>query len=318
MDRFGGGAPGFLVRIKGDFFVKPFASSRLRVCGEKTLKVSEALEFGSLELPERRGIPDPRREAMWLLARAWGVDEITLRLHPEREVPAEVDARYRSWIVRRAAGEPAHHLTGECEFWGRVFRVSPAVLVPRPETEVVVQVALDLPLSPTARVLDVGTGSGCIAVSLAAERPKWRVSAVDASPAALAVARTNATRHEVEIEFHQADLTSSMNPPWDLIVANLPYIPTTDLAASAGRGSGSIRLSALDGGPDGLDLVRRLANDLPRLLRPCGGAILELGEDQADNVAELASVRGPRCRPPDQRSRRLRAGARAPAGAPAR
>lgn len=242
-------------------------------------------------LPCRRGIPDPRREAMWLLARAWEVDEITLRLHPEREVPAEVGARYRDWLERRAAGEPAHHLTGECEFWGRGFAVSPAVLVPRPETELIVQVALELPLSPTARVLDVGTGSGCIAISLAAERPKWGVSAVDRSSAALNVARSNATRHEVEIEFHEADLTSSMDPPWDLIVANLPYIPTTDLEALP-REVHRDPHSALDGGPDGLDLVRRLIEDLPRLLRPCGGAVLEIGEDQADDVAELANAAG--------------------------
>ena len=291
MNRIGGGALGFLVRIKGDFFVKPFASSRLRVCGEKTLKVSEALEFGSLELPERRGIPDPRREAMWLLARAWGLEEITLRLHPEREVPAAVETRYRDWLARRAAGEPAHHLTGECEFWGRDFLVSPVVLVPRPETELVIQVALDLPLPATARVLDVGTGSGGIAVSLASERPKWRVSAVDTSPEALAVARTNAHRHGIEIEFHQGNLTKAVAPPLDLVVANLPYIPTAVLA-DLPREVGFDPVSALDGGPDGLDLIRRLVDDLPRLLRPCGGAVLEIGEDQADAVAELANAAG--------------------------
>lgn len=251
----------------------------------------EAIALGERSLPKRRGIPDPRREASWLLARAWGVEEITLRLHPEREVPAEVDARYRSWLERRAAGEPAHHLTGECEFWGRDFMVSPAVLVPRPETELVIQVALDLPLSPTARVLDVGTGSGCIAVSLAAERPKWRVSAIDRSSAALAVAGTNALRHGVEIEFHKADLTSSMNPPWDLVVANLPYIPTGDLGELPVEVSHD-PVSALDGGPDGLDLIRRLVNDLPRLLRPCGGAVLELGDDQAHAVTALAAAAG--------------------------
>ena len=226
-----------------------------------------------------------------MLARAWGVEEIALRLHPERNVPAEVEARYRAWLERRAAGEPAHHLTGECEFWGRVFEVSPAVLVPRPETELVIQIALELPLSPTARVLDVGTGSGCIAVSLAAERPKWRVSAVDRSGAALDVARTNAMRHGVEVIFEEADLTTSVEPPWDLIVANLPYIPTTDLEALP-REVHHDPPSALDGGADGLDLVRRLVEDLPRLLRPCGGAVLEIGEDQADDVAALAATAG--------------------------
>ena len=255
------------------------------------MTTQEAIAFGEGSLPERRGIPDPRREAAWLLARAWGIEEITLKIHPGREVPTEVEARYRGWLERRAAGEPAHHLTGVCEFWGRLFQVSPAVLVPRPETELVVQVALDLPVSPTARVLDVGTGSGCIAVSLAAERPKWRVSAVDVTPQALEVARANSARHGVEVDFAEADLTTRVEPPWDLVVANLPYIPTAglvDLPVEVDFDP----VSALDGGADGLDLVRRLVADLPRLLRPCGGAVLELGEDQADAVTELAAAAG--------------------------
>jgi release factor glutamine methyltransferase len=255
------------------------------------LQTSTAVEIGERSLPRRRGILDPRREASWLLARAWGVEEISLRLHPDREVPAEVATRYRDWIERRAAGEPAHHLTGTCEFWGRTFAVSPAVLVPRPETELMIQVALDLPLSPTARVLDVGTGSGCIAITLAAERPKWRVSAVDISPRALDVARTNAERHRVEIAFSGGDLGASMDPPWDLVLANLPYIPSADLEDLPVEVHHD-PVSALDGGPDGLDLVRRLIRDLPRLLRPCGGAILELHEGQADTVAEIAAAAG--------------------------
>jgi len=260
-------------------------------CGEETMTTQEAIALGARELPRRRGIPDPRREASWLLARAWGVEEIRLRLHPEREVPSEVDARFRDWLERRAAGEPAHHLTGECEFWGREFTVSPAVLVPRTETELVIQVALDLPLPTTARVLDVGTGSGCIAVSLAAERPKWRVSAIDRSSAALKIARTNARRHGVEVALHRGDLTGAVAPPWDLVVANLPYIPTADLEDLPIE----VRCDpapALDGGRDGLELIRRLIVDLPRLLRPCGGAVLEIGDDQADQVAEIAVAAG--------------------------
>ena len=256
-----------------------------------TMKTGAAIEHGRRALPRRRGIPDPRREASWLLARAWGIEEITLRIHPERDLPADVENRYRGWLERRAAGEPAHHLTGGCEFWGRTFDVSPAVLVPRPETELMIQVALELPLSPTARVLDVGTGSGCIAITLASERPKWRVSAVDVSPQALKVARANAARHAVEIDFHEADLTTTVDPPWDLVVANLPYIPTADLEGLPLEVHHD-PASALDGGPDGLDLVRRLIEDLPRLLRPCGGAILELFEGQAEAVAELAAAAG--------------------------
>jgi release factor glutamine methyltransferase len=256
-----------------------------------TMTVAEALASGASMLPRRVGIPDPRREAEWLLAAAWGVEEITLRLHPEREVPTEIERRYRDWLERRAAGEPAHHLTGICPFWGRDFEVSPAVLVPRPETELIVEAALDLPLSAEARVLDVGTGSGCIAATLAAERTRWRVWAVDMSIAALAVAQRNCACLGIGVPMFLGDLASAVAPPWDLIVANLPYVPTGDL------GSVSVEVShdpmmALDGGDDGLDLVRRLLADLPRLLRPCGGAILELGDDQADAVASVANAAG--------------------------
>ena len=246
---------------------------------------------GAQLLPRREGIPDPRREATWLLAAAWGVEEIALRLHPEREVPEEVARRYESWLERRAAGEPAHHLTGSCLFWGRDFEVSPAVLVPRPETELLVETALNLPLPCETKVLDVGTGSGCIALTLAAERPQWRVSAVDRSPVALAVARRNRDRHGVAIPLFLADLASAVAPPWDLIVANLPYVPTDDI----GQVPVEVRhdpQAALDGGDDGLDLVRRLLADLPRILRICGGAILEIGEGQAEAVAAVAENSG--------------------------
>jgi len=224
-----------------------------------------------------------------LLAAAWGVEEMTLRLHPEREVPVEVERRYESWLERRAAGAPAHHLTGTCPFWGRDFEVSPAVLVPRPETELLVETAFDLPMPHEAKVLDIGTGSGCIALTLAAERIRWRVSAVDRSPAAIAIARRNRDRHGVAVPLFLADLASAAAPPWDLVVANLPYVPTDDVE----RVPVEVRhdpTAALDGGDDGLDLVRRLLSDLSRLLRPCGGAVLEIGEGQADAVADLAAA----------------------------
>jgi release factor glutamine methyltransferase len=219
------------------------------------------------------------------------VDEAWLRLHPETRIPDDGTARYVGWLERRAAGEPAHHLIGSCCFWGRDFEVTPAVLVPRPETELLIQVALDLPLERCARVLDVGTGSGCIAVTLAAERSRWRVAAVDRSPAALAVARRNVVRHRVTVSLWLGDLTAAVGPPWDLVVANLPYIPSGtlwELPLEVHHDPAT----ALDGGVDGLDLVRGLLADLPRLLRLCGGVVLELGEDQADAVAELAATTG--------------------------
>jgi release factor glutamine methyltransferase len=255
------------------------------------MRVDEALRLGVATLPRRKGIPDPWREAMWLLAAASGEQESALRLHPEREVPAGVEERYRLWLERRAAGEPAHHLTGSCPFWGRDFEVGPAVLVPRPETELVVETALALPLSKISRVLDIGTGSGCIAVTLAAERPRWRVWGVDRSSLALAIARRNRDRYGVSIPLFVGDLATAVRPPWDLVVANLPYIPSVDID----RLTVEVHhdpASALDGGVDGLDLVRRLLGDLPRLLRPCGGAVLEVGEGQADVVTDLAHAAG--------------------------
>jgi len=206
-------------------------------------------------------------------------------------VPEAVAERFSDWLERRAAGEPAEHLTGECEFWGRSFAVSPAVLVPRPETELVVEAALALPLAREARVLDVGTGSGCLAVTLAAERPGWRVAAVDRSLAALRVARANAARHAPGVALFRGDLATGVAPPWDLVVANLPYVPSPamdDLPLEVRRDPAA----ALDGGPDGLDLVRRLLADLPRVLRACGGAVLEIGEEQADAVAAAARAAG--------------------------
>jgi release factor glutamine methyltransferase len=255
------------------------------------MTAAELLRDARDRLPRRTGIPDPAREARFLLAAAWGRRASWLFAHPETEVPLDVAERFAAWVERRAAGEPAEHLTGECEFWGRLFAVSSAVLVPRPETELVVEAALALPIAREARVLDVGTGSGCLAVTLAAERPRWRVAAVDRSLAALRVARVNAARHAPRVAFLRGDLATAVAPPWDLVVANLPYVPSPamdDLPVEVRRDPAT----ALDGGPDGLELVRRLLGDLPQVLRVCGGAILELGEDQAEAVAAAARDAG--------------------------
>jgi len=253
--------------------------------------VGQLLRSGAAKLPLRAGIPDPVREARWLLARAWGVDEVTLRLHPEREVPAAVAGVFGGWLERRAAGEPAHHLTGVCTFFDREILVSPEVLVPRPETELVVEVALELPVSREARVLDVGTGSGCLAVTMAAERPAWQVVAVDRSQASLEMAARNAARHHIRLLLHCGDLGEALFGGYDLVVANLPYVPSGSMGELPLEVQSDPAL-ALDGGGDGLSLIRRLLADLPRLLKPCGGAVLELGEDQADAVTAAAEAHG--------------------------
>ncbi len=255
---------------------------------EPRTTVVDLLREGAETLPRTDGLPDPRREAGWLLARAMGVDESWLRIHPEGPVSDDVVARYRDWLQRRATGEPAHHLTGRCSFWGRWFEVTPAVLVPRPETELLVQVVLELAVDDAARVVDVGTGSGSISVTQAAERRRRRVAAVDRSAAGRQVARRNAARHDVSVPMWLGDLTAAADPPLDLVVANLPYIPS-DRLAGLSREVRHDPMSALDGGPDGLDAIRRLLSDVPRLLRPCGGVALEIGEEQADGVAEIAA-----------------------------
>lgn len=242
-------------------------------------------------MERRRGLPDPRREASWLLAAALGLAEIRLRMDPEAEVPEQFRRQFLGWVERRAAGEPAEHLVGRCEFWGRFFRVTPDVLIPRPETELLLKAALDLPVPETASVLDVGTGSGCLATTMALERPGWRVTAVDRSAAAIAVARRNGEDLGGTVGWVLGDLVSAVAGPFDLVVANLPYLPTawlSELPLEVQKEP----TSALDGGVDGLDLVRTLLDRLERVLKPGGLCLLELAEDQASAVECAAADRG--------------------------
>ncbi len=253
--------------------------------------VGELLARGAKMLPCREGIPDPRREAVWLLAAAWGRAEAWVRLHGEASVPDEVARRYEGWLERRAAGVPAHHLSGVCPFWGRPFLVSPEVLIPRPETELIVERTLGLDLPREARVVDVGTGSGCLALTLALERPAWWVIATDRSPAALTVARRNAVTLSAPVRLVLTDLISSLAGPVDLVVANLPYVPAEAMGALPLEVQRDPPM-ALDGGPDGLTLVRRLLADLPRVMAPEAVTLLELGDGQADAVAREATAHG--------------------------
>jgi release factor glutamine methyltransferase len=255
------------------------------------MRVTEALAFGAGALPPRPGLPDPRREARWLLARAWPREETWLLVNPDATLPEGVAARFRDWVSRRSAGEPAHRLTGACPFWGRDFLVSPATLVPRPETELLVQALLDLPLLATALVADVGTGSGCIALTLALEQPSWAVVGIDLSLAALRVARANARRLSAPVALVAGDLCMAVAGQLDLVVANLPYLPSATLTGLPIEVRNDPDL-ALDGGSDGLESVRRLVADVPRILRPGGVLALELGEGQAEAVAATAGRLG--------------------------
>ncbi len=257
------------------------------------MTIDELLRWGVPRLgAPREGLPDPAREARWLLARAMGVGEAWLLGHRNEPPKAAAEATFRAWVERRRAGEPAHHLTGSCPFWGRDFLVSPAVLIPRPETELLVGIALTLKLPPAPRVLDVGTGSGCLAVTMAAERPQAYVVGVDLSLPALAVARANIHRHGVEVHLLAGDLAEAVAGNFDLVVANLPYVPEGELPFLPRDVRDFEPHLALAGGRDGADLLRRLVAELPRVLGRGGHALLEIGTGQAELLAHHCSGAG--------------------------
>lgn len=188
--------------------------------------VRELLDDGIRRL-RLRSIDQPGREAALLLRTVLGMSESALLAHDHDPVSADLAGRYCDWIERRAAGEPSAYIRGRREFWGRDFLVDDRVLVPRPETEHLVEIALEQPLPDGALVLEVGTGSGCVAVTVAAERPTWRVVATDYSFGAVVVARANAARHGVSsrVAFLACDLGAALDlARYDLILANLPYV----------------------------------------------------------------------------------------------
>lgn len=233
----------------------------------------------------------PAVEARLLLAHTLERSVAWLIAHDDEVLAEEPLRRFASLVARRAAGEPVAYLIGRREFFGRDFAVSPAVLIPRPETELLVDIAL-AQLSMGDRILDLGTGSGCIAITLALESPQARVSAVDASPAALELARGNAGRLGARVRFLHSDWFAAVaGERFELIVANPPYIAITD----AHLASGDLRhepVAALAGGTDGLDAIRHIASTALHHLVPGGQLWLEHGYDQAVAVRALLAAAG--------------------------
>jgi release factor glutamine methyltransferase len=216
----------------------------------------------------------------------------------QTETPPEgFPAAFESVVGRRERREPMSAITGRREFWGLEFEVGPEVLAPRPETEIVVEEAIACltrpkqDASPAAPhvLVDVGTGSGCLAVCLAREFPAAKVIATDLSPAALSIAARNAHRHGVagRTEFRQTSLVDGVSGPAALVVSNPPYIPTGDIAGLPPEVRAWEPLEALDGGPDGLDIVRALLAAVPRVLAPGGWLIMEFGYGQRAGVEDL-------------------------------
>jgi release factor glutamine methyltransferase len=224
----------------------------------------------------------PALEARMLVQHVLGLGAAHLIAHPEQPVAPDALARLRDAQRRRLDGEPLAYITGEREFHGLVLRVGPAVLIPRPETELLVDLALQaLPANEPLRVLDLGTGSGAIAVALAAGRPAWSVHAVDKSAGALVLAAENARRHAARVRFIESDWFSALDGEcFDLVVSNPPYVAHDD----PHMGQGDLRFEprmALDGGAGGFGCIRRISREARRHLVPGGRLMFEHGHDQA-------------------------------------
>lgn len=234
-----------------------------------------------------KGIENARLEAEWLLCAATGLDRVGLYLNFDKPLNDAELSSFRAMVARRARREPLQHILGTQEFFGLEFEVSPEVLIPRHDTETLVTEALAH--KPGARsVLDVGTGSGCIAVALARHLPDAAVTAVDISPAALAVARRNAERNGAAVEFLAGSLLEPVaGRRFDLIVSNPPYIPRADIDGLEPEVRDFDPRGALDGGADGLDVYRALIPAAPERLNPAGWLLVEVGMGQAPAVAEL-------------------------------
>jgi len=246
----------------------------------------------------RAGIPaeEAALDAEVLARHVLDCDRATLLTRTRDPLPSAFDRLYHALIARRVAREPVAYIVGHREFWGLEFDVTLAVLIPRPETELVVEEALaSLPRRDIVRhIIDVGTGSGCLAVTLAVEFPPANVTATDTSHEALAVAYRNADRHNVigRITFVQADVLKDLTEPADLIVSNPPYVPAGDAATLQAEVARYEPASALYGGPDGLDVIRRLVGTARQHLAAGGWLIIEFGFGQEAAVRELAREAG--------------------------
>lgn len=258
------------------------------------------LAEGARRLAEA-GLPTARQDAEWLLAAVLGRERFALYLEPDRAVVEAAGGRFRALVARRADHEPLQHLLGYEDFRGLRLRVTPDVLIPRPETEGLVEWALELLNASSSNgsplLADIGTGSGAIACALAAACPDARVVATDISPAALAVAEGNVRALGLggRVRVIAGDLLKPLAAEpaaLNMIVANAPYLPSGILPSLPREVFAFEPRQALDGGPDGMEVIRRLLTAAPAALRPGGRLVLEIGEEQAAPLAAVMTAAG--------------------------
>jgi release factor glutamine methyltransferase len=264
------------------------------LCSNNSVHLGEQLK-SAVGFLAGRGVPSPRMNAELLLMFTLGCDRAYLYGHPERELTRAEQSGYERALSQRAQGIPAQYITGHQEFWGIDLIVSPAVLIPRPETEHLIETALEL-LGRSAskmakpRLVDVGTGSGCIALALAKELPQAEIHATERSRAALEVARANAARQQLEnrIEFHETDLLHGLPSNWfDLVASNPPYVGE--------REEDQVQLEvrrfepreAVFAGPQGTEVIARLIEGAAEVLKPGGWLVVEISGTIAGEVREL-------------------------------
>ena len=249
-----------------------------------------------------KGIENPRLDAELLLCEVLHCERITLYVHFDQPLQESELARYRDFIIRRGKQEPLAYILGHKEFYKYDFKVTPAVLVPRPETELLVEKVAQAPMPAEPRILDVGTGSGAILISLLAELPQAAGVGVDKSAAALAVAKANAAYVATQVKdatlparftWTESDVLTALpaTERFDVLVSNPPYIPSGIIPTLARDVQREPHL-ALDGGQDGLSIYRRLLAEAPAYLQPDSLVALEIGEEQGGAVAALAAAAG--------------------------
>ena len=249
------------------------------------MTVREALTQGAARL-ESAGVPDARLDAELLLARVLGEDRLKMRLDGTRALDDEQVQRFNALIARRQTREPLQYIEGEAAFMGLTFRVAPGVLIPRQDTEILCEEALSR-MKSGARVLDIGTGSGALAISLARLGTGAQVTAVDVSDIALSIARDNAQRLGAQVRFLHSDCFDAVaGETFDLIVSNPPYISREEMETLMPEVRREPEL-ALAGGEDGLDFYRRIAREAPAYLSEGGCLLFEIGWQQRDAVSAL-------------------------------